>query len=42
MRVNLNKNLDKDVFRIIKTVVEDYSPKSALNKISAVNFCKLA
>ena len=42
MRVNRNKNLDKDVFHVIKTAVVDYPPISDLNKISAVNYCKLA
>ena len=41
MRVDLNKNLDKDVFHTIKTAI-GHPPKSAWNKISYVNFRKLA
>ena len=37
MRVNLNKNLDKDVFHTIKTAI-GYPPKSAWNRISYVIF----
>ena len=38
--VDLDKNLDKDVFPTIKTTI-DYSPESACNKIGYINFCKL-
>ena len=41
MRVDLDKNLDKDVFHNIKTTI-GYPPKLAWNKIRYVNFCKLA
>ena len=41
MRVDLDKNLDKDAFNNIKTAI-GYPPKSPLSKISSVNFCKLA
>ena len=41
MRVDLDKNLDKDVFHTIKTSI-GYPAKSAWNKISYVIFCKLA
>ena len=41
MRVDLYKNLDKDVFDIIKTAI-GYPPQFAWNKIIYVNFCKLA
>ena len=40
MRVVLDKHLDKDVFRIIKTTI-GYSSESAWNKISYVNFWKI-
>ena len=33
MRVNVDKNLDKDLFHTIKTAI-DFPPKSAWNKIS--------
>ena len=33
MRVNVDKNLDKDLFHTIKTAI-DFPPKSARNKIS--------
>ena len=40
MRVDLDKNMDiKDIFHTIKTGIP---PGSAWNKISDVNFCKLA
>ena len=39
MRVNLDKNLDKDVFHIIKNAI-GYPPRSAWNKISYVNWRK--
>ena len=39
--VYLNKNLDKDVFHAIETA-SGYPIKSAWDKISYVNFCKLA
>ena len=41
MKVNTDKNLDKDVFNTIKTAI-DYPPKAAWNKITYINFCKLA
>ena len=41
MMVDLDKNSDKDVFHTMKWEV-GYSPKSTWNKISHVNFCKLA
>ena len=41
MKVDLDKNLDKDVFYIIKTAIA-YPSKSAWNKISYVIVCKLA
>ena len=41
MTVNLDKNLDKDVFHTIKIAIGS-TLKSAWNKISYVNFCKLA
>ena len=37
MRVNLDQNLDKDAFNNIKNTTS-YPPKSALCKISDVNF----
>ena len=40
MRVDLGKNLDKYVFNTIKTAI-GYPPKSALGKISYVNWHKL-
>ena len=40
MRVELDKNLDKDVFHTIKTVI-GYPPELAWKEISDVNFCKL-
>ena len=40
MRVDLDENLDKDVFHTIKTAI-GYPPESAWNKISNANFCKL-
>ena len=40
MKVDLDKNLDKDMFHTIKTAV-GYPPKSASKKISYLNFCKL-
>ena len=40
MKIDLNKNFDKDVFHIIKNTIS-YPLKSAWNKISSVNFCKL-
>ena len=40
MRVDLDKNLNKDVFHTIKPGI-GYPPESAKNKISNVNFCKL-
>ena len=39
--VGLDKHLDKDVFHTTKTAIS-YPPKSTWNKISYVNFCKLA
>ena len=39
MRVDLDKNLDKDMFNTIKTAIS-YPLKSALDKISHVHFCK--
>ena len=42
MRVDKDKGvLDKDVFHTIETTI-GYPPKLAWNKISYVNFCKLA
>ena len=41
MRVDLDKNLDKDAFNNIKTAI-GYPSELALCKISCVNFCKLA
>ena len=41
MRVDLGKTLDKDMFHTIKAAI-DYPPKLALDKVSYVNFCKLA
>ena len=41
MRVDLDKHLDKDVFHTIKTTIS-YPPKSDCNKISSMNFFKLA
>ena len=41
MRVDLDKNLDKDKFNTIKTAIS-YPLKSALGKISYVNISKLA
>ena len=41
MRVDQDKNLDKDVLHTIKTAIS-YTPKLAWNKTSYVNFCKLA
>ena len=41
MKVDLDKNLGKDVFNAIKPAI-GYPPESAWNKISYVNFCKLA
>ena len=40
MRVNLDKNLDKDVFYTIEIAI-GYPPESACNKINYVNFYKL-
>ena len=40
MRVDMEKNVDKDVFHIIKTAIS-YPPKLAWNKTSYANFCKL-
>ena len=40
MRVDLDKNLDKDVFHTIKTTI-GYPRKLVRNKISHVNFSKL-
>ena len=40
MSVDLDKNLNKDVFCAIKTAV-DYPTKLAWNKIIFVNLCKL-
>ena len=40
MKINVDKNLDGDVFHTIKTAI-GYPPKSASNKISYINFCKL-
>ena len=40
MRVDLDKDLDKDVLHAIKTAI-DYPPESTWNKIGYVNFCKL-
>ena len=37
----MDKNLDRNVFYTIKIVI-GYLPKLAWNKISYVNFCKLA
>ena len=47
MKVNLDKNFDKDMFDTIKTAIlciftRKTPPKLALGKISYVNFCKLA
>ena len=36
----MGKNLDKAIFHTIKTAI-GYPPKSAWDKISYVNFCKL-
>ena len=41
IRVKLDKNLDKDVFHTIKTVIS-YPPKSTWNKIIYVNFWKIS
>ena len=41
MRVNLDRNLLKDVSNTIKTAI-GYPPQLALGKISCVNFSKLA
>ena len=41
MNVELDKNLDKDVFHTIKSAI-GYQPKLAWNKITDVDFCKLA
>ena len=41
MRVDLDKNLNKDVFYIIKSAI-GYPSTLAWNKISHLNFCKLA
>ena len=41
MRDDLNKNLDKDVSNVIETAI-GYLPDLALDKISYVNFYKLA
>ena len=41
MRVDMDKNLVKDVTNTFKTAIS-YPPKLALVKISYVNFCKLA
>ena len=41
MRVDLDENLDKDVFHTIKVAI-GYPPKWAWNIINYVNFCKLA
>ena len=40
MKVDLDKNLDKDVFHTLKTAI-GYPPELSWNKISNVNFCKL-
>ena len=40
MRVNLDKNLDKDVSQTIKTEIGN-PPKLPRNKVRYVNFCKL-
>ena len=40
MRVDLDKNLDKDIFHTIKTTI-GYPPELPWNKISYVTFCKL-
>ena len=40
MRVDMEKNVNKDVFRIIKTAIS-YPPKLARSKTSYANFCKL-
>ena len=40
MRVDLDKNLNKEVFHTIKTGI-GYPPKLFWNKISYVNLCKL-
>ena len=40
MKVDLDKNLDKDVFHTNKTDISN-PPKLAWNKISYVNSCKL-
>ena len=39
MKVDLDKNLDKDVSNTIKITIR-YPTKLALGKISYVNFCK--
>ena len=41
MRVNLDKNLNKDMFHTIKITI-NYPPKLAWNKMNYLNFCKLA
>ena len=40
MRVDLDKNFDKDVFNTIKTAIS-YPQKAASGKISYVIICKL-
>ena len=39
--MNVDKNLDKDVFHTIESAI-GYPPKLAWNRITYVNFCKLA
>ena len=41
MRVNLDKNLNKDMLHTIKITI-NYPPKLAWNKMNYLNFCKLA
>ena len=41
MRVDLDNIYDKDVFFLPSKTAIGYPPKSAWNKISYVNFCKL-
>ena len=40
MRVELDKNLDKDMFHTIQTAIS-YPPELAWKKISYMYFCKL-
>ena len=40
MRVDLDKNLDKNMFHTIKSTI-GYPPKLAWDKTSDANFCKL-